>query len=558
MKSFPFDSKILQGKDGDTQYDRAIDSKTLREYFHLLYSNGVFAGENSDCFRVIVDSAFGNQPTRSLNTKIKLTVLPGACNIEGALGIESKKTTIEIDPFSCYYIDSEDYAYTDCTCRMDSIVLRLNTNIDARKISIEYKKGKYVKEPGDMKPPELTRNSTIYELRLANITMPSTGGHEDPSICDTILQEQITDTRYFSNDCGVVLSNPTHIDTQKIFEQYKSAIDNDLKDLRIWQVEWMKRANKEITDAADNLSSLIQKDESGKIILDLKNYMEMLQEFIDNDGKLEKRVNELQDSSETLQKTTLPAINNNIDNLKKTVNEDIQNTLHSNGTSINSLGDRIGTLVSRVSTLEDKIREGFFFNKSLKILQFSAGTGTGVTAIGVDLKFRENGYIRTVSMLEALEKSWSKSYIHYAPLHNYSPSEVQIGGGAYDSDCEFSLDYKFFRSRTESNTAPRFCLKKGKTKGILLAKFWWNMPKLPEYRLSTAVKFYADGDYFADKFYKEEERYMWAIPINSRYEYVDLDFKFDFRGADEVDELKDTFITIWESLFDFDLTYIHT
>lgn len=558
MKSFPFDSKILQGKDGDTQYDRAIDSKTLREYFHLLYSNGVFAGENSDCFRVIVDPAFGKQPTQSLNTKIKLTVLPGACNIEGALGIESEKTTIEIDPFSCYYIDSEDYAYMGCTCRMDSIVLRLNTNIDARKISIEYKKGKYVKEFGDMKPPELTRNSTIYELRLANITMPSMGGHEDPSISNTILQEQITDTRYFSDDCGVVLSNPTHIDTQKIFEQYKSTIDNDLNDLRIWQVEWMKRANKEITDAADNLSSLIQKDESGKIILDLKNYMEMLQEFIDNDGKLEKRVNELQASSETLQKTTLPAINTNIDYLKKTVNEDIQNTLHSNGTSINSLGDRIGTLVNRVSTLEDKIKEGFFFNKSLKILQFSAGTETGVTALGVDLKFRENGYIRTVSMLEALEKNWSKSYVHYAPLRNYSPSKVQISGGAYDSGCKFSLDYKFFRSRTESDTAPRFCLKTGKTKGILLAKFWWNMPKFPGYRKSTAVKFYADGDYFANEFYEEEERYMWAIPINSRYGYVDLDFKFDFRGADEVDELKDTFITIWESLFSFDLTYIHT
>lgn len=552
MKSFPFDSKILQGKDGDTQYDRAIDSKTLREYFHLLYSNGVFAGENSDCFRVIVDSAFGNQPTQSLNTKIKLTVLPGACNIEGALGIESKKTTIEIDPFSCNYIDSEDYAYTDCTCRMDSIVLRLNTNIDARKISIEYKKGKYVKEPGDMKPPELTRNSTIYELRLANITMPSTGGHEDPSICDTILQEQITDTRYFSNDCGVVLSNPTHIDTQKIFEQYKSAIDNDLKDLRIWQVEWMKRANKEITDAADNLSSLIQKDESGKIILDLKNYMEMLQEFIDNDGKLEKRVNELQDSSETLQKTTLPTINNNIDRLKKTVNEDIQNTLHSNGTSINSLGDRIGTLVSRVSTLEDKIREGFFFNKRLKTFRLYVGNNS-IFTLPLHLHVKKDGSWQTVKLMKALEEEWRDKYrpkLLYDEDNDSREQGFRYGG----EGCHLTIDSKYFRREFgQEEDSPDFCLKRGKTKGLLLVKFCIDKySDYPHPSFQDVVRFCANGSTYHAYEYSAYT-YYWTIPINdSDPDEIDLDFNFDWYVTDTKRSNYDVSIE-----FNFTLTYIY-
>ncbi len=555
MKSFPFDSKILQGKDGDTQYDRAIDSKTLREYFHLLYSNGIFAGDNYECFNVVMDETSVTSLDQTTSDSFRVIVKPGACNIEGALGIEEKETVITIDPV---YEDKE---------RVDSIVLRLDTNIDARKISIEYKKGTpAVGVPDKDNPntvlmpalittrPELTRNSTVYELRLADIMLQS----RENLRYKNKIRDLIQDTRWLTDECGVVLCNPKQIDTDGISNELKEIYQNALKKFEDELDVTKEFAKNAFLSTADDLTQILKKDEAGKITFELANYVKELKEYISTSDDLQSQIDKLQDSSETLQKTTLPAINNNIDNLKKTVNEDIQNTLHSNGTSINSLGDRIGTLVNRVSTLEDKIREGFFFNKSLKILQFSAGTDTGVTAIGVDLNFRENGYIRTVSMLEALEKSWSKSYIHYAPLHNYSPSEVQIGGGAYDSGCKFSLDYKFFRSRTESNTAPRFCLKKGKTKGILLARFWWNMPKLPEYRLSTAVKFYADGDYFADKFYENEQRYMWAIPINSRYEYVDLDFKFDFRGADEVDELKDTFITIWESLFNFDLTYIHT
>lgn len=555
MKSFPFDSKILQGKDGDTQYDRAIDSKTLREYFHLLYSNGIFAGDNYECFNVVMDETSVTSLDQTTSDSFRVIVKPGACNIEGALGIEEKETVITIDPV---YEDKE---------RVDSIVLRLDTNIDARKISIEYKKGTpAVGVPDKDNPntvlmpalittrPELTRNSTVYELRLADIMLQS----RENLRYKNKIRDLIQDTRWLTDECGVVLCNPKQIDTDGISNELKEIYQNALKEFEDGLDVTKEFAKNAFLSTADDLTQILKKDEAGKITFELANYVKELKEYISTSDDLQSQIDKLQDSSETLQKTTLPAINNNIDNLKKTVNEDIQNTLHSNGTSINSLGDRIGTLVNRVSTLEDKIREGFFFNKSLKILQFSAGTDTGVTAIGVDLKFRENGYIRTVSMLEALEKSWSKSYIHYAPLHNYSPSEVQIGGGAYDSGCEFSLDYKFFRSRTESNTAPRFCLKKGKTKGILLARFWWNMPKLPEYRLSTAVKFYADGDYFADEFYENEQRYMWAIPINSRYEYVDLDFKFDFRGADEVDELKDTFITTWESLFNFDLTYIHT
>ena len=358
MKSFPFDSKILQGKDGDTQYDRAIDSKTLREYFHLLYSNGIFAGDNYECFNVVMDETSVTSLDQTTSDSFRVIVKPGACNIEGALGIEEKETVITIDPV---YEDKE---------RVDSIVLRLDTNIDARKISIEYKKGTpAVGVPDKDNPntvlmpalittrPELTRNSTVYELRLADIMLQS----RENLRYKNKIRDLIQDTRWLTDECGVVLCNPKQIDTDGISNELKEIYQNALKKFEDELDVTKEFAKNAFLSTADDLTQILKKDEAGKITFELANYVKELKEYISTSDDLQSQIDKLQDSSETLQKTTLPAINNNIDNLKKTVNEDIQNTLHSNGTSINSLGDRIGTLVNRVSTLEDKIREGFFF-----------------------------------------------------------------------------------------------------------------------------------------------------------------------------------------------------
>lgn len=556
MKSFPFDSKILQGKDGDTQYDRAIDSKTLREYFHLLYSNGIFAGDNYECFNVVMDETSVTSLDQTTNDSFRVIVKPGACNIEGALGIEEKETVITIDP-----VDGDKE-------RVDSIVLRLDTNIDARKISIEYKKGTpAVGVPDKDNPntvlmpalittrPELTRNSTVYELRLADIMLQS----RENLRYENKIRDLIQDTRWLTDECGVVLCNPKQINTDDISKEikklYKDALNGFNADFR----EAIDLGKDELLSTADDVRDLLKKDEAGKITLELAEYVKNLQESVTKSDELEERIEKLKNSSETLQKTTLSAINSNIDKLKKTVDEDIQNTLHSNGTSINSLGDRIGTLVSRVSTLEDKIREGFFFNKELKILELAVSTGTAYAETGLTIVIKKNGYTRTVKLTEALEDQWRKSYNHCWILKDRSleinSSEVNAGR-SLDGTCSIILENKYFRTweGIEDNN-PDFYLGKRKTKGILFATFDpYSLPSMPTERKPYAIKFYVDGSIYYADYNKKEDRYMWAIPINSSNERINLNFIFDFEKAYEAEDTDYLSVGI---KFNFSLKYIH-
>lgn len=556
MKSFPFDSKILQGKDGDTQYDRAIDSKTLREYFHLLYSNGIFAGDNYECFNVVMDETSVTSLDQTTNDSFRVIVKPGACNIEGALGIEEKETVITIDP-----VDGDKE-------RVDSIVLRLDTNIDARKISIEYKKGTpAVGVPDKDNPntvfmpalittrPELTRNSTVYELRLADIMLQS---REDLRYKNKI-RDLIQDTRWLTDECGVVLCNPKQINTDDISKEikklYKDALNGFNADFR----EAINLGKDELLSTAGDVRDLLKKDEAGKITLELANYVKELKEYVSTSDELEERIEKLKNSSETLQKTTLPAINSNIDKLKKTVDEDIQNTLHSNGTSINSLGDRIGTLVNRVSTLEDKIKKGFFFNKKLNILEFAVSTGTAFAEEGLTIVIKENGYTRNVHLMDALEAQWRKSYNHCWILkdRNLEIGSSKVNAGrSLDGTCSIILENKYFRTwEGNEDYNPDFYLRKKQTKGILFATFdFYSSPSMPDLRRQYAVQFYVDGSIYYADYNRKTDTHMWAIPINSSDERINLDFIFDFAKAYDVEGTDYLSVGI---KFQFSLKYIY-
>lgn len=549
MKSFPFDSKILQGKDGETQFDRAIDSKTLREYFHLLYSNGVFAGDNSECFEVVLDeTSVTSTDKKTSDSSFRVIVKPGACNIEGALGIEEKETVITIDP-------NEDLNFE----RQDSIVLRLDTSIEARKISIEYKKGTKVKEvvdentgdtivDVDTSRAKLIRNSTIYELRLAVISVPI-----DTKLSDLKHTAFIWDTRWLTTDCGVVLCNPTQIDTSGISDQLEKIQKNALADFDSQLAASAELAKNQLLSSADDVRNLLlDKDEAGKITLELAEYVKNLQESVTKSGELEERIEKLKNSSEALQKTTLPAINTNIDYLKKTVNEDIQNTLHSNGTSINSLGDRIGTLVSRVSTLEDKIREGFFFNKRLKTFRLYVGNNS-IFTLPLHLHVKKDGSWQTVKLMKALEEEWRDKYrpkLLYDEDNDSREQGFRYGG----EGCYLAIDSKYFRREIgQEEDSPDFCLKRGKTKGLLLVKFCIDKySDYPHPSFQNVVQFCANGStYYA--YECSVNTYYWTIPINdSDPDKIDLDFNFDWFVIDTKRSNYDVSIE-----FNFTLTYIY-
>lgn len=189
MIYFPFDSVVTDDGQGNLSYDREFNSANLRKIFHGLYTNGVAMSDNSAALQV--------SPVSGLN----VSVGTGFVIIEGAMGcLESAETVA---------VDAAHETYT----RIDSIMVRLNTNTAGRCISIEYVKGTPASAPS---APELVRAGGIYDLRLANIRIPAGA--------TAITASMITDTR-LSSDCGIATARPEQVSTTSIFDQFQAALN---------------------------------------------------------------------------------------------------------------------------------------------------------------------------------------------------------------------------------------------------------------------------------------------------------------------------------------------
>lgn len=194
MKSFPFDSEVTYGESGEPIYDRASKSQDLRDYFSLMYTDGVFPNPST-----------GLQVTTSTQS-MSVTVKPGAAIIQGAFAIEDRDRTIVFE------------AADENMDRIDSVVIRLNTNLNYRTIDIYVVKGKAAAQPA---APALTREGGIYELRIANVFVAKG--------TTTISKARITDTRLNSRDCGIAACNPQKVETSAIYDQYQASLDEWLQ-----------------------------------------------------------------------------------------------------------------------------------------------------------------------------------------------------------------------------------------------------------------------------------------------------------------------------------------
>jgi len=102
------------------------------------------------------------------------------------------------------WINGHNYKYTGgvalfCAAanpsqpRIDSVILRLSET--ARSINLAVLTGAAAASPA---PPALTRNTQIWELRLANVLVSANAL--------TLTAGNVTDTRYNPADCGIVNS----------------------------------------------------------------------------------------------------------------------------------------------------------------------------------------------------------------------------------------------------------------------------------------------------------------------------------------------------------------
>ena len=187
MQSYPFTSQVTYDDEGLPLYDRAVDSAFLRKVFAAYFSDGIFYN-----------------PTNALQvvagTGMQVQVNPGICHIRGAMGIEPNLRTLSLTA-------------AGSQPRIDTVVARLDLSQAVRSIELYVKTGTPAASPS---APSLTRDSTIWELGLANVSVGANVG--------TISQSNITDTRLDTSRCGMVAQTIGSLDTGPFFAQLQQAL----------------------------------------------------------------------------------------------------------------------------------------------------------------------------------------------------------------------------------------------------------------------------------------------------------------------------------------------
>lgn len=175
--------------------DRVYDASDVAKFISKFFTNGIF----------------NNSLAVSANDNMTVTLAIGQANING-YGYENTETlTLDISE-----ADNE-------LNRIDSIIIRLD--LSNRQITAEVLEGQYASTPSQ---PSITRSGNIFDLRLANISVPAN--------TTRITSSMITDTRYGS-DCGNVTQAVTSLDTTDLFNQYQT-----------WFTDWFQNLQNQLDD----------------------------------------------------------------------------------------------------------------------------------------------------------------------------------------------------------------------------------------------------------------------------------------------------------------------
>lgn len=163
--------------------DRVYDAADVARFLKNFFTNGVF----------------NNTLQVTTNDNMTISVSKGQANIEGYTYENTESLTLNIN-------DSDN-----TLSRIDSVIIRLD--LSNRQITTQILQGSTATEPSQ---PSIIRSGNIYDLRLANISVPAGATR--------ITGDMITDTR-FTTDCGNVTQAVLSLDTDNIFAQYQAAWD---------------------------------------------------------------------------------------------------------------------------------------------------------------------------------------------------------------------------------------------------------------------------------------------------------------------------------------------
>lgn len=233
MIGYPLDS-VVTFNEGTPEYDRAVSSAPLRELIKRLFSDGVLPDKSTDLLAQYVGSVRVSGDIEGATDTYNVVVNPGFGICNGCLKLQEN-----------FYGLRMDTANT-ANPRIDTVVLRLDDNFNARTCTFDIVRGTEASRPT---APTLTRNSTVWEIGLANLYKPATVSDTKPIT--------VTDTRLDPNRCGVI-SSISEFDTAVLYNQ----IQEDLAHFRdVNEAEfamWFENLQVQLSgDVASNLQNQI-------------------------------------------------------------------------------------------------------------------------------------------------------------------------------------------------------------------------------------------------------------------------------------------------------------
>lgn len=272
--------------------DRRYKVVELVAYLKPFFSDGVFPNPST-----------GLQVMETAEKDMFVTVKVGDAWINGRMyrNLDDKK--IRLDPSD------------SATTRIDRIVV--GCNYKDRVITSYVKKGT---PASSASAPELTRNDTLYEISLAEITIaPGAVG---------ITQSAIKDTRLDQSKCGIVTGLVDTVDTQTLYNQ-----------LETWRQEFMQEKDTQmanwIATFQQNMNSW--KDTEQQAFVDWFNEIKG-QLSGDIAANLTSRVDELENKINTMQLTADNVSVNPIDGL---AGANVQEVLEAIWAEINGQATRL-------------------------------------------------------------------------------------------------------------------------------------------------------------------------------------------------------------------------
>ena len=281
--------------------DRRYKVVELVAYLRPFFSDGVFPNPST-----------GLQVMETAEKDMFVTVKVGDAWINGRMYRNLDDKRIRLDPSD------------SATTRIDRIVV--GCNYKDRVITSYVKKGT---PASSASAPELTRNDTLYEISLAEITIaPGAVG---------ITQSAIKDTRLDQSKCGIVTGLVETVDTQTLYNQ-----------LETWRQEFMQEKDTQmanwIATFQKNMNSW--KDTEQQAFVDWFNRIKG-QLSGDIAANLTSRVDNLEQRLNTMKLTADNVSINTIAGLSAT---NVQEALQAMWNEINGQATRLGGINDELAT----------------------------------------------------------------------------------------------------------------------------------------------------------------------------------------------------------------